>query len=132
MTDRTGARWASAAFIAPAAAAVFAGSMAWAAGHQPQTTTPTKTSATPAGDASASAQPDPRVAQVAKLQKQVAALRTELEELEASSGKTSSGKSSGGKSSGGKSTRPRRPVPPKPPRDAAPPPPPTDTSTGAS
>ncbi len=110
MTERgRRARWSAALALAPAAAAVFAGTTTWAATHQPGTPgTPTAPAAPqPSSSADVTALQhtlDAEAARVAALQARVAALRKQAAAL----GHTTGGRSakvSGGTSRGSTTSR---------------------------
>lgn len=139
MTERPERRRLTAVvLLTPAAAALLAGSLAWASGNPPEvalkqsSAVPAATSST--GD-SADAELRERIRAVERLRKQVASLRAELKRLEGGKGdSTSTGSSSSqsGASSGGgtATTKPATKPKPKPTRTVAPPP--VDANTGAS
>ena len=105
MTDRgTRVRWTTAALIAPTAAALFAGTTAWATGHQPSTGT---TTAKPVPAPTATVDPAVVALQkaVAKNTAQVAALRASVLKLKAQAAAIAGGKSSAGRSSGSTSSK---------------------------
>ena len=92
MTDVTRhTRWSVAALLAPATAAVFAGSVGWAAANTPATSAPqtTKLAAAPLAQAVTGTDVDPslesavraQIAQVEALRKQVAELRQQVKAL---------------------------------------------------
>lgn len=100
MTDRgTRVRWTTAALIAPTAAALFAGTTAWATGHQPSTGT---TAAKPVPTPTATVDPAVVALQkaVAKNTAQVAALRASVLKLKAQAAAIAGGKAKAGSSSG--------------------------------
>ncbi len=129
MTERgRHAGWTAAALLAPASAAVFAGSAAWANDHDPSAA---KTSATQSEtDEAVAAQLARRTQEVTKLRAEVAELRDQVAGLPARGDGATSGTT---KASGG-STSPRTSTSTAP-RTAAPrpaPAPPTQTTTGGS
>ena len=100
MTDRgTRVRWTTAALIAPTAAALFAGTTAWATGHQPSTGA---TTAKPVPAPTATVDPAVVALQkaVAKNTAQVAALRASVLKLKAQAAAIAGGKATSGRSSG--------------------------------
>lgn len=120
------------ALLAPAAAAVLAGSLAWADSQPP--TVPVKqaaATAAPACDPSAAELRQTR-RDVERLRQQVRSLRAELTDMQppaTGSSPTRSSNSSGTPSGGGTTTTPRPTSKPKPTPAARPP---VDTTTGAS
>jgi len=132
MTEHPGRRRLTAAvLLTPAAAALLAGSLAWASGNPPavalkqSAATPAVTSST--GDG-ADAELQQRIRAVEQLRTQVASLRAELKKLERAGGDSSSTGSSSNKSgaSSGSGTTASKP---KPAHTAAPP---VHANTGAS
>ncbi|MBN9605726.1 MAG: hypothetical protein J0G30_03850 [Actinomycetales bacterium] len=134
MTSRASTPWIALAVAAPAAAAVFAGSAAWAIGHDPLA----EQRAAQAAQDAAVAQAFPRPAtvaateRVAELQAQLAQLRTQIDQLAAqaaavrASTPSTSGWSGGGSGgSGGSSGGGASAV-------APPPPPPASATTSGS
>ena len=105
MTDRgTRVRWTTAALIAPTAAAPFAGTTAWATGHQPSTGT---TTAKPVPAPTETVDPAVVAQEKAggKNTAQVAALRASVLKLKAQAAAIAGGKSSAGRSSGSTSSK---------------------------
>lgn len=130
MTERPGSRRLTAAvLLTPAAAAILAGSLAWASANPPEvalkpsSATPSATGAT-ATDATLKK----RIRAVERMRKQVASLRAELAKLEKLEIPEGDSSSDNGTVNPTPSTKPK--PQPRPTRTAAPPP--VDANTGAS
>ena len=125
MTDGPGhrPRPSTAALLAPAAAALLAGSLAWAAGHPPAPLTKAATTASPT-PAPAATERARQLRDVERLRTEVASLRAELTDLAGTDNAGQTGK----RGAGGTARATAKPKP-KPVRTT---PPPVQATTGAS
>ena len=131
MTDHRGrpGRLSTAALLAPAVAAAFAGSVAWAAGHPPGTAaTPKPAVRAGTGDDTAKKIQD-RQRAVERLRKEIASLRSDLNQSKKTPSRPVRSRTAGTSAATPRGSAKPRPAPAAPAKTTAPP---VHATTGAS